>query len=412
MSTKPEPQPIHAWKRRLAFLQEQEAVVSDPAQKFTLREQIAEAQAKLRELAGTEETGQDERLAPTPPPRDESFARGSTEGGKTFVEWDVFISHASEDKFAVVRPLAGLLEQQGLRVWLDEAELRLGDSLRQKIEEGLSRSRFGVVILSPSFFSKNWPQKELDGLFAREEGGVKVVLPVWHSVSQTDVALRSPLLAGRLAVKTELGIAAVAAEICRAVGAPGASKRRRMTEHLRQSSASIPPLQAGPTAHDRELSVVVEACSQLERVTKDMLVVLTLVGAYPDWLFEEMNNELANMFSAAEFNREQIESVLHSKNREQTLRKIYDIVNYHHLIMRQEELAKFLNSQRVLFPPSLWEEFSSIEGELKACRQFFDAVAESKDKEVRFGLLKNLVEIQAKRLPKLSANVRRYYGLF
>lgn len=56
MSTEPESQPIHVWKRRLAFLQEQEAVVSDPAQKFTLREQIAEAQAKIRELAGKEET--------------------------------------------------------------------------------------------------------------------------------------------------------------------------------------------------------------------------------------------------------------------------------------------------------------------------------------------------------------------
>lgn len=88
---------------------------------------------------------------------------------------DFFISHASEDKEAVARPLADELKARGFRVWLDEFELRLGDSLRAKIDEGLRVSRFGVVILSPAFFSKRWPQQELNGLAAREmSGGRKV----------------------------------------------------------------------------------------------------------------------------------------------------------------------------------------------------------------------------------------------
>ena len=76
--------------------------------------------------------------------------------------WDVFISHASEDKQAVVLPLAEALRKRGVSVWIDAAELQLGDSLSEKIDDGLAGSRFGVVILSPSFFGKQWPKRELD----------------------------------------------------------------------------------------------------------------------------------------------------------------------------------------------------------------------------------------------------------
>jgi serine/threonine protein kinase len=74
------------------------------------------------------------------------------------VHWDVFISHASEDNETVARPLAAHLREAGLRVWLDEHELLLGDSLRREIDRGLAQSRWGVVILSRHFLDKEWPQ--------------------------------------------------------------------------------------------------------------------------------------------------------------------------------------------------------------------------------------------------------------
>lgn len=76
----------------------------------------------------------------------------------------IFLFPMSEDKFEVARPLANILSTKGMKVWLDESELFVGDSLRAKIDEGLARSQFGIVILSPSFFSKHWAQAELDGL--------------------------------------------------------------------------------------------------------------------------------------------------------------------------------------------------------------------------------------------------------
>lgn len=91
---------------------------------------------------------------------------------------------------------------QGLKVWYDEFELRIGDSLRRKIDSGVARSRFGVVVVSHSFFAKNWPQYELDGLVTREMTGEQVILPLWHEIAKQEVIDYSPSLADKVARST------------------------------------------------------------------------------------------------------------------------------------------------------------------------------------------------------------------
>ncbi len=135
---------------------------------------------------------------------------------ETSKTYGVFISHASEDKTEVARPLAQELERLGVKVWLDEFELTLGDSLRQEIDRGLTQSRFGVVILSPNFFRKEWTVRELDALVAIEGDG-KVILPVWHHLTKEQIIQYSPLVAGKLAVSTDKGVQFVANEIFRAI---------------------------------------------------------------------------------------------------------------------------------------------------------------------------------------------------
>jgi hypothetical protein len=118
---------------------------------------------------------------------------------------DVFISHASEDKDGFVRPLAEALAARGVKVWYDEFNLKVGDSLRRSIDRGLADSRYGIVVLSSAFFAKNWPQYELDGLVTKEvNGGEKVILPIWHKVSKDEVAHYSPSLADKVALNTGL----------------------------------------------------------------------------------------------------------------------------------------------------------------------------------------------------------------
>jgi len=132
-------------------------------------------------------------------------------------KWDLFVSHASEDKESFVRELAEALRKRGLKVWYDELTLKLGDSLRRSIDQGLAQSRFGIVVLSHAFFNKDWPQKELDGLAALEMNGRKVILPIWHNITKEEVAQYSPTLADRLAVRTGSGMPNVVDSIIDAI---------------------------------------------------------------------------------------------------------------------------------------------------------------------------------------------------
>jgi len=130
------------------------------------------------------------------------------------IGYDAFISHASEDKEKVVRPLAKALDRMGFHIWYDEFELKVGDSLRQSIDKGLINSRYGIVILSWAFFEKNWPQYELNGLTAREIDGRKVVLPIWHQIEKKDVLAYSPSLADKVALSTkQMGIQEIAKDL-------------------------------------------------------------------------------------------------------------------------------------------------------------------------------------------------------
>jgi hypothetical protein len=136
--------------------------------------------------------------------------------------FDLFICHASEDKELVARPLAEECVRRGLRVWLDELQMTIGDSLNGRIEAGLAQSRFGVVVISPAFFAKAWTRRELAGLSAREvDGGAKVILPVWHEVDRHYIAQRAPVLADRLGALTSAGLEDVADKILLAIRQAG-----------------------------------------------------------------------------------------------------------------------------------------------------------------------------------------------
>jgi hypothetical protein len=109
-------------------------------------------------------------------------------------------------------------------VWFDAFSLEVGDSLSREIDTGLAVSEFGVVILSPHFFQKQWALRELAGLVARETSGTHdVILPIWHNVTRNEVAAFSLPLADRVAVRSSLGIDAVATRII------GAIERARLT---------------------------------------------------------------------------------------------------------------------------------------------------------------------------------------
>jgi class 3 adenylate cyclase len=171
---------------------------------------------------------------------------------------DVFISHASEDKNAIARPLAEQLRAAGRSVWFDEYELLLGDSLREKISEGLRHSRVGLVILSPSFFAKEWGRWELDGLTARQIAGEQnVVLPVWHGVGLDDVRSYSSPLANLVAVNSSDGVKAIAAAVQRVLRARAAGGTREVALSEARASKDAAPALQGPRTGPIQRSVLV-----------------------------------------------------------------------------------------------------------------------------------------------------------
>jgi hypothetical protein len=121
--------------------------------------------------------------------------------------WDVFISHASEDKDDIARPLAEALQARGLKVWFDELNIAWGQSIRRAIEKGIANASYGLVIVSPTFILKHWTQAELDALYGRQMGqpaGQGVILPLWHRVTADDVQQHLPMIVGLKAINTSL----------------------------------------------------------------------------------------------------------------------------------------------------------------------------------------------------------------
>jgi hypothetical protein len=116
--------------------------------------------------------------------------------------YDVFICHASEDKSEVANPLAKALESHGMKVWYDDFQLKIGSSLRRSIDTGIAKSRFGIIVISETFFAKGWPQYELDGIVSRTVSGEQNILPIWHNITKQQILDKSPSLADKVARST------------------------------------------------------------------------------------------------------------------------------------------------------------------------------------------------------------------
>jgi hypothetical protein len=170
-------------------------------------------------------------------------------------QWDVFISHASEDKDSFVRPLADALGNLGISVWYDEYSLRLGDSLSRSIDKGLAESEFGLVVISPDFIAKPWPEYELRGLVAREIREGRVILPIWYRVTRDQILAFSPPLADKVALDTSrLAAEDVAIKLLREIRPDLYSKHPRDELQRLASGAALLELEAELEAAREELS--------------------------------------------------------------------------------------------------------------------------------------------------------------
>jgi hypothetical protein len=133
------------------------------------------------------------------------------------LEFDFFISYASEDR-DLAEALDGTLSKHAYKVWRDRGQLTLGDSLTEKINEGLTAARYAIVILSQAFLRKNWPRAELNALQARAIAeGQKVILPVRRNLDHGEMARHFPLLGDKLTIAFDNNLAELVSEIEQAI---------------------------------------------------------------------------------------------------------------------------------------------------------------------------------------------------
>lgn len=211
---------LHRCEQDLAKEQERETKKKIDADKKRLRE-MDEADKRRKHEMDEYQRNLDRELASRnsfEPAISIAAISASADQEDELKKYDLFVSHASEDKDDFVRPLALALSALGLVVWYDETTLKLGDSLRQSIDKGLANSRFGVVVFSTAFFAKNWTQYELNGMVAREMNGVKVILPIWHKVTKDEVMTQSPSLADKIALNSSMfSVAEIAEKIAEVI---------------------------------------------------------------------------------------------------------------------------------------------------------------------------------------------------
>jgi hypothetical protein len=153
--------------------------------------------------------------------------------------YDVFISHAVEDKIPFVTELCCRLKKEGLSIWYSGAELNSGDSISRAIDEGLDNSRYGIVVLSPNYLAKNWPLREFYLLLAREKNGEKVILPVLFNITPEELALEDLTMADRMGIKASLGIDIVVDRLLKAIHKDKASRKKRQKEFQKKIAVAF-----------------------------------------------------------------------------------------------------------------------------------------------------------------------------
>jgi choline kinase len=204
-------------------------LTSDQASKLAVK--FRDFAQKVKDSLASEKSGEKDNQKVEP----EDKIHSSGNEGDNSMKWDVFICHASEDKKNFVEPLANALKEAGIKVWYDRFELKLGDSLRGKIDDGLANSRYGIVVLSSSFFKKEWPKTELDALVSRQnEKGEKTILPIWHRIGREEVAKFSPILASKLAAQSSDSLESIVIQI--EIVLNESSTPKKPTEDKREST--------------------------------------------------------------------------------------------------------------------------------------------------------------------------------
>ena len=159
----------------------------------------------------------------------------------------LFLSYASEEK-AFVEKLREALEKK-YDIWFDQEAIRLGENIAYRLPEGIRSCDFAVVVLSRSYITKKWTQEEFLHLIALETTDKKLILPIWHNITEKEVRDFYPALTLRNKIPYDLPMDAIVVAI--EIGTGTAQKAREVGDPLRNEYSELEDALADHDANER-----------------------------------------------------------------------------------------------------------------------------------------------------------------
>ena len=161
----------------------------------------------------------------------------------TEISYDVFISHAFEDKNTFTNELALALKKKGLKVWYSGSELKLGDSIADSVNKALKGAKYGVVVISPIYLEKQWAMSELKALFAQEADRNRI-LPILYNIGMDEIKEQLPMLADRYAISSDKGLEFIVNKVLEVISGKinvdsGSADKKRKKEKSNSDSGFI-----------------------------------------------------------------------------------------------------------------------------------------------------------------------------
>ncbi len=160
-------------------------------------------------------------------------------------DYDVFISHASEDKAEIARPIYEACEAAGIKTFLDESHIAWGESFTMKINTALGAARTILVVISATSIAKDWPLQEVNTALALEVAGEKTVVPL--IVGKPDLS-RLPLIRNKDFMVWNGDAAAVARRLAEIVRSGSSVKAGHGKRVAAKGDAAVSVPQIKPTS--------------------------------------------------------------------------------------------------------------------------------------------------------------------
>jgi len=183
---------------------------------------------------------------------------------------DVFICHASEDKIDIINPLIEAFDNHKISYWFDEAEIKWGDSLTGKVNEGLRISRYVIVVLSHNSISKPWPEREFNAALNMEtsSGEVKVLpLLVGSEKGKKEILERYPLINDKKYLSWGSSISNIIDELLNRLGEKSSKSEQLIKE---SEDFDLPNIKKKFSARDKDI-LLKEAFEELKKYFQNAL---------------------------------------------------------------------------------------------------------------------------------------------